>query len=144
MLLHSIDYLLSLQRPGSHYQPCQKLALCLLLGMPGWHRYLTLFSQKLQMWIRIPIFCTTERKMRFSNLANPSSYIVGLYQEQCCHANSIISPVWGKKPKVARTNADSSVLQNAVGLRSLSRNFSYFSRRFSYSPHQQIHTPRKE
>jgi len=68
------------------------------------------------------MFCITEGKLRFSSLANPKSYIAGLYQKQCCHANSIFSPVW-RKTKVVRTNADSSMLQNTV---SLGRNFSYF------------------
>lgn len=70
--------------------------------------------------------------MRFSS-SNPNSCVVGLYQEQCCHANYIINPVW-KKKSVVRANSDSRVLQNAVGLRSLSRNLIYFlSRVFLFS-----------
>lgn len=104
--------------------------------------YLTLLSPKLQTWIRIPVFCITERKMRFSSLANPNSYIVGLYQEQRCHADSIVSPVW-KKAKVVRTNADSSLLQNTVGLRSLSRNFSYFLSQIFLFPSSNAHTKKR-
>lgn len=47
--------------------------------------------------------------MRFSSLADPGCYIVGLYQEQCCHANGLISAVQ-RKTEVIRTIAVSRVL----------------------------------
>lgn len=85
-----------------------------------WHtgmaQILDLNSPEAETWIRIPTFCTNERNMRFSSLADSSCYIAGLYQEQCCHANTLVSPVH-KKPEVIRTSSISSVLQNTVGLR---------------------------
>lgn len=119
MLFHPIDHLLALKLRGNYYRPCQKLGLCLLLGVPGWLNF-----PEAQTWIRIPTFAATERKMRLLSFTDPGCCIVGLYQEQCCHANSLISPVQ-KKTEVIRKNAVSSVLQNVVGS-DLVRNFSYF------------------